>query len=242
MIRNDHSRQALAPFVGPRRPQGLHRSPSAPRLQLGPVENEFLLDSLAGLRHSVFCSELGWVPLSPDSREEDCLDPFSHHIAAWFGSEVVGYLRLVRAPDPFLTELCFRHHLGAGVNLRKTRNCAEISRMCIRKDFRLRRFPSDIGPIPLSLWLYRETYRWCRDERIRYNVFVTTRGMARLLGVQGFPLRKLSELERPADQVLSELDWTAFEDRLAGTAMLDWFRNCPECPPAAPPRSPAPGS
>jgi acyl homoserine lactone synthase len=242
MIRNDPSRQALDPFAGPRSPQGLHRSPQTPRLQLGSVENGFLLDSLAGLRHSVFCSELGWVPLSPDSREEDCLDPISHHIAAWFGSEVVGYLRLVRAPDTFLTEICFQDHLGPGVELRKTRNCAEITRMCIRRDFRLRRFPSDIGPVPLSLWLYRETYRWCRSLGIRYNVFVTTRGMARLLGIQGFPLRRLSELERPADQVLSELDWTAFDGRMEGTAMLDWFRNCPVFPLAERPRSPAPGS
>lgn len=194
-------------------------------IRLGKIRGERLLESSCRLRHSVFCSELGWLPESIDGLESDFLDPSCEHIAAWYGTEVVAYLRLTKGPGPYLVDRSFRCHLEDGAPLRRGPDAAEISRLCIQSDFRKVPFASPMGGVPLSQWLFRETYRWCLEEGVRHTLFVTTPVVARLLRLRGFPLVERSSRSDPNGvHVLAELDWREFERQAEGGPLLDWFR------------------
>lgn len=209
-------------------------------IRCGPVSGEFLREA-SGLRHQVFCDELGWLPTNASASEADFLDPICDHLAVWSDSVLVGYIRLARGPGPYLTERCFRHHLEGGTSIRSTPDTAEISRLCVRKEFRRVRASSPLGLFPLSQWLFRETYRWCMAKNVRYTFFVTTEAVARLLRHRGFPIRRMNLWNAgETTQVLSELDWREFE-ALGAKPLLDWFTGGAECPAAAPCRSPGRG-
>lgn len=180
------------------------------------------------LRHQVFCEELGWLPTVGTELEIDEFDVECDSVVAWQGEDVLGMLRLVRGPGPYMIDRYFSHHLESAPDIGRGSDVAEISRLCVRKDVRQNLFPSSNGPMPISLHLYRGTYAWARRNGVRFHYCITTPAVARLLTRQGIPLRAISRSqasEDRCDQVLSILDWREFEGQRRFSDLVEWFKS-----------------
>lgn len=121
------------------------------------------------LRYRVFCQELGWVKGGADGIETDSYDIGAVHFGVYNRAGVLaGYLRLILSPGKFMVEDEFRPLLGPGRRVRKERDTAEISRLCILPEARV--FPANCatGLCNVSQTLFRGVYHWCMAGGVRF--------------------------------------------------------------------------
>ncbi|MGC3961863.1 MAG: PEP-CTERM/exosortase system-associated acyltransferase [Rhodocyclaceae bacterium] len=123
----------------------------ASRFEIVPALTEETRDEVYFIRHDVYCRELGFEPIRPDSRESDQYDKQAVHClmrtTASSGHRLVGCARVVlTAPEdrnrPLPFELTCRNTLWRDTidpeHLQRDR-IAEVSRLAIMHDFRRRR-------------------------------------------------------------------------------------------------------
>ncbi len=196
-------------------------------------EEDFLVKTLAThdeleaafrLRHEVFCEELNWVPSSPDGMESDRYDEIAQNIGVFDGyAGLVGYVRLITAPKPFMIEKEFACLLPEDRPVRKSLDTAEVTRLCVKKE--ARHFGSNLNA---SQVLYKGIYQWSLDCGIRHLVMVVEKKYYRLLRLNGFPVRSAGDFLPMGDGVkagIITLDWRSFEEenRTRKPGLLEWI-------------------
>lgn len=167
------------------------------------------------LRHRVFCEELGWLDHAADGLESDVYD----RNAVFFGvldeaGCLLAFLRLLLPDGPFMLEHEFRSLIGADGRLKKGRDTAEVSRLCIVPEKRNYRGQGNFEIHSLSLFLYQGVYRWCLSHGIRRLYLVIEYRFFRLLRSQKFPCRLLGEPGVVPDRkksVAACMDWREYE-------------------------------
>lgn len=162
------------------------------------------------LRHDVFCDELKWVPPSQDRMEEDAYDAFAHPIGLFDETKtLVGHVRLIHAPDPFMIEKEFACLLNGDKAFSKLPNMAESTRICVKKEFRTRQ----VGSLSIAHLLYKAIYNWCLLNDARFFVTIIEKRYYRYLKIF-FPFEPLGRFLPLGDGVLSGvvfMDWRNFE-------------------------------
>lgn len=213
-------------------------------------------EAIYALRYEVYCLECGFLPPEDysDGLESDEYDPHSTHFTAHAAdSRLVGSVRLVRPPDAELFP--FEQHgaeLFPEVKLPPKELSGEISRLVVHRNWRRRvgdtlagvsreflcgtalpggasspRYPERRSNSPeILLGLYREMYRYSRENGVRYWYAAMERALARALGRLDFvfkPIGQETDYYGPVIPYLADLD--ELEDRLRerNPAMLDWF-------------------
>lgn len=167
------------------------------------------IDAAYRLRHEVFVDELRWVPPLLDGREIDQFDAF----AMPFGiispdGKVVGHVRLITSPDPFMIESVFSCLLPKDKPFIKPPNMVESTRICIKKEYR----NSTIQSMPLAHVLYKAIYNWSLINAITHMVTIIEKRYYLLLKRSKFPFESVGEFLPLGDGVL------------AGIAVIDWSR------------------
>lgn len=131
-------------------------------------------DAVFGIRHEVYCEELGFEPIRPDRKERDAYDAHSIHCllhTAQEPRELVGCTRLVMAnpakPDaPLPFEVTCARTLDRSIidpaRLPRER-IAEVSRLAVRAPFRRRR-----GEQHVPVAIHEEDYGSNRNPRFPY--------------------------------------------------------------------------
>jgi N-acyl-L-homoserine lactone synthetase len=151
------------------------------------------------LRHDVFCDELKWVPPSPEQMEEDAYDAFAHPIGLFDErNQLVGHVRLIHAPDPFMIEKEFACLLSKDKAFRKLPLMAESTRICVKKEFRTRQ----VGSFSTAHLLYKAIYNWCLLNDARFFVTIIEKRYYRYLKIF-FPFESLGRFLPLGDGVLS---------------------------------------
>lgn len=210
------------------------------------------LDELYALRYAVFCEECGFLPPSdyPDQRESDAYDDRAVHIAARDSEgRVVGTTRLVSAaPDqPFP----FESHCATFTEFQPPdpRDAVEVSRLAIRRDYRRRSGDTLDGVNPehlagrrepetqgaekrvnaplLLLGIYREMYRYCRDNDIRYWYAAMERPLKTVLRVYGVVFEAIGEEQDycgPVTPYLADLRKLEQSVGRRDPELRDWFQ------------------
>lgn len=137
------------------------------------------------LRHDVFVDELQWVPASPDGMEKDSYDSFAHPIGIFDLSaqtgkdlQLIGYVRLIPAPQLFMTEKEFACLLPRNKPFRKLSSMAESTRICIHKEYRKSLLDSSLT---IGHLLYKAIYQWCLMQDIRFFVTIVEKRYYRFL-------------------------------------------------------------
>jgi len=184
------------------------------------------------LRHRIFSEELGWVPPTGNAQERDDYDNGAIFFGVFDGNNrLKAFLRLIRAENTFMLEGEFPYLLGGDVALRKERDAAEISRLCVAPEARSKRISGNFGVHHVSMLLYKGVYLWCLRSGIRYLYLVVDRKIYRLLCAKGFPCATLGEPKVMGDGVVAVaavLDWRDFEVSCLRRRpeMLRWFTRC----------------
>jgi acyl homoserine lactone synthase len=151
------------------------------------------------LRHEVFCDELKWVPSFPDGMERDDYDAFADPIGLFDEkNELIGHVRLIIAPKPFMIEKEFACLLSKDKPFRKHSNLAESTRICIKKDCR----KITVGSFTVAHLLYKAIYQWCLLHDIRFFVTIIEKRYYRYLKMF-FPFESLGKFLPLGDGVLS---------------------------------------
>ncbi len=181
------------------------------------------------LRHRIFCDELKWVLHSTNDMESDEYD----RNAVFFGvfdenRNLVSFLRLIMPGRQFMMEKEFLSLVDPGHRIRKERDTAEISRLCVAPEARYYHKAGNFDVHKISLVLFKGVYQWCMLNKIRYLYAVTELKVYRLYCLKGFPYRLIGKPIRMPDGVTVVavmLDWYAFEtmNAVKRPAFFDWF-------------------
>jgi N-acyl-L-homoserine lactone synthetase len=156
------------------------------------------LEASFRLRHEVFCDELKWVPPSPYGMEKDAYDGFAHPIGLFDEkSQLIGHVRLIPAPKPFMIEKEFACLLPRREKTKKTINTAEVTRLCVKRENR----HSKPGSLNVSQLLYKALYQWSLSNNIRYLIMVVEKKYYRLLNLNGFPVKAVADFLPMGDGV-----------------------------------------
>jgi N-acyl amino acid synthase of PEP-CTERM/exosortase system len=174
-----------------------------------------LLEDIYALRYEVYCLECAFLEAQDfkEGLEIDEFDECSTHFAAYADdTSMVGTVRLVQPRD--VQRYPFESHCDGfeGFVMPPREETAEVSRLVVRKTYRRRRGDSMQGvsqefleqgssasitprtssvkqradsPL-LLLGLYREMYRYSRENGIRYWYAAMERSLARSLEKMGF--------------------------------------------------------
>ncbi|MBI5047609.1 MAG: GNAT family N-acetyltransferase [Deltaproteobacteria bacterium] len=123
------------------------------------------------LRHEVFVDELKWVSASPDGMEKDGYDAFANALGVFdVDNRLVGHVRLIPAPMPFMIEKEFADLLPKDEPFRKLTNMAEATRICVKKECRT----VTVNPsVTICHLLYKAIYQLCLKQDVRYLVAVS---------------------------------------------------------------------
>jgi N-acyl amino acid synthase of PEP-CTERM/exosortase system len=167
------------------------------------------------LRHRIFCDELKWVLHSTNDMESDEYD----RNAVFFGvfdenRRLVSFLRLILPDRRFMMEQEFLFLVDPGHRIRKERDTAEISRLCVAPEARRHRNAGNFDVHKISLILFKGVYQWCMLNKIRYLYAVTEQKVYRLYCLKGFPYRLIGKPARMPDGATVAavmLDWYEFE-------------------------------
>ena len=211
-----------------------------------------LLNAAFALRYQVYCLDRGFLPAEdyPDREERDEYDDHSMHFCALnLREEVVGTVRLVRPPFgmafPF-QDRCTELFVDSG--LPAARDCAEISRLVVDRDYRRRNGDSQEGisihatvdldcpPVPgerrcnspeIVLGLYRAMYTFSRRSGIEYWYAAMEKSLARRLASFHFAFCQIGpevDYYGPVAPYIAQL--SDLEDRLARSnpRLFRWFR------------------
>lgn len=179
------------------------------------------------LRHEVFVDELKWVPTSPDGMERDAYDAFAHPIGVFDEStKLIGYVRLIPAPQPFMIEKEFSCLMPKDKPFRKLSNMAESTRICIQKEYRRSLLDSSLT---IGHLLYKAIYQWCLGENLRFFVTIVEKRYHRFLKYF-FPFEPLGGFLPLGSGVMSGivlLDFRKMEAVLKETKpeFLQWMVN-----------------
>ena len=180
------------------------------------------------LRHGVFAEELAWVPCSENGLEADSYDNHAEHFGVFQNKSLLAYLRLVMPTHRFMLEKEFACLVSADHHIRKANDTCEVSRLCVKPDERATKVHTDIGSMGISMFLYRQVYKWCGQFGVRYLYLVVEYKVYRLLSMLGFPCSLVGEPTRMPDGVVAVaaiMDWREFEKRneLNRPKLIDWF-------------------
>lgn len=185
------------------------------------------LDAAFRLRHEVFANELQWVPLSKDGREKDAYDAFAVPIGIFDDNgELIGHVRLICSPSPFMIEKEFASLLSEGGLFVKTEGMAESTRICIRKGARTDAHKS----LSLAHLLYKAMYNWSLLNDIGRMVTIVEQRYFLLLKRSRFPFEPVGEFKPLGKGVMSGiivLDWRRFDMELSvkRPEFYRWFTN-----------------
>lgn len=214
-----------------------------------------LMKQIYALRYEVYCLECGF--LSPEEfqngLESDEYDDLSAHFTARnVSGELVGSLRLVQPNEGQLFP--FQHHCSVLFDnfvMPPMQECAEVSRLVVRKSYRRRPGDNLAGVCKeltgeaepqeevqaqagerrsrnpqILLGLYREMYRYSVQVGIRYWYAAMERSLARALSRFEFefqPVGLQTDYYGPVTPYIADL--RALEARMAehNPALLAWF-------------------
>lgn len=160
------------------------------------------------LRHKVFCEELNWVPRDGNGRETDIYDMFAVPIGVTsISGELVGYVRLIFSPHRFMLEKEFSVLLTPGFI--KTSDSLEITRLCVKKQYRLKHFNT------IANCLYKGVYLASLNQEARFLYMVVERSNYRRLRLTGFPVEVIGGFTKIGDVEAAalKLDLRRFEER-----------------------------
>ncbi|MFQ5586219.1 MAG: acyl-homoserine-lactone synthase [Thermodesulfobacteriota bacterium] len=181
------------------------------------LDSQEEMEAAFSLRHEVFCDELSWVPPSPDRKERDRYDGFAQSIGVFDEDmELVGNVRLIAAPDPFMVEKEFACLLPDNTELLKTAEMAEVTRLCVKKNTRNKKKHNNSPNI--SLLLYRGVYQWSLYNNIRHLTMVVEKNKYRLLRLACLPVKALDSFKEMDGGVMAGallLDLRHFEKEAA---------------------------
>ncbi len=181
------------------------------------------------LRHRVFCDELRWVAPSKTGQETDGYDENAAFVGVYDSSaRLVAFLRVLLPGHRFMIEREFRCLLGPAHVIRKARDTAEVSRLCILPEARDLRAGGNFGIYGVTMLLYKGLYLWCCLNGIRYLYLVVDRAVLRMFRSRGFPCEPVGEPARMSDgcvAVAAMLDLRKGEsdNRVNRPSMMQWF-------------------
>lgn len=177
------------------------------------------------LRHKVYSQTLKWVPESIDKLEVDKYDARATSLGMFSGAgKLIGVIRLVPAPGPFMLESEFRSCLMSDHQIRKEPDTNEITRLTVDPSLTEKGLSSR-----LLLVLLKGLYQWLIENDIRYSYMVVEKRFLRVLHILGFPCRPISpSIPLPpagAVSVAALLDWDEFrhENAMKRPAFLEWI-------------------
>jgi N-acyl-L-homoserine lactone synthetase len=167
------------------------------------------------LRHEVFCEELGWVPPLESGLEVDQYDDkavsfgvFNRH------NTLMAYIRLISSKNTYMIEKDFSILVDPTHSIRKSRDTAETSRVCVASDFRNQTFIINSEIFDISMLLFKGVYLWCLENGIRYIYTVVELKMLRYLRGKGFPCNLIGKPITMPDGTRAAaviMDWREFE-------------------------------
>ncbi len=150
-----------------------------------------LMDASYRLRYQVYCVERGFLKAEdyPDGREIDEFDRHSLHLGVVDGEgTMLATARLVKVNMIGLP--LFRHcqiYARESELYRETNRVAEISRLCVSREFRKFR----AGSIPLAITLYRAIYQASKRNGFTHWLVATEPSLQRLLASLKVPFREV---------------------------------------------------
>lgn len=181
------------------------------------LDSAWEVDAALRLRHDVFVDELRWVPPSPDGLEKDRYDAFAYPIGIFDDmNRLLGHVRLICSPDPFMIEKEFSRLLPKDGVFLKTPSLAESTRICVSRDVR----NSHVMSMTLGHLLYKAIYHWCRLNGIARLVTIVEKRYYVLLKRSKFPFEAVGDFHLLGEGVLSGiivLDWGRVENELSKT-------------------------
>ncbi len=149
------------------------------------------------LRHEVFSEELRWAPISEDRKEVDRYDSFASCLGVFdMEQRLIGYTRFITSPRPFMIDKEFAGLTTGEERIKKSRDMAEITRLCVRKQGRRADYI-----LRVSNLLYKGIYHWSLKMGIRHLVMVVDRRYYRLLRFTGIPVKMVGSFIVMPDSV-----------------------------------------
>ncbi len=116
----------------------------------------------------MFCEELGWVPPLESGLEVDQYDDkavsfgvFNRH------NTLMAYIRLISSKNTYMIEKDFSILVDPTHSIRKSRDTAETSRVCVASGFRNQTFTINSEIFDISMLLFKGVYLWCLENGIR---------------------------------------------------------------------------
>lgn len=171
------------------------------------------VNSALRLRHDVFRDELRWVPPTADGLDRDQYDDFAESIGIFENSgELVGHVRLIPAPLPYMIEKEFASLLPKD-GFSKVPGMSESTRICVRKDKR----KDTVASLSLAHLLYKAIYHWSLKSDSRYLITIIEQRYFLYLK-RFFPFVPVADFKPLGEGVMSGiavLDWRAFEESAA---------------------------
>ncbi|HLC17637.1 MAG TPA: acyl-homoserine-lactone synthase [Thermodesulfobacteriota bacterium] len=183
------------------------------------------MEAALRLRHQVFREELKWVPPSPDGLDRDEYDRYAQGIGVFDEkNELLGHVRLIHAPLPFMIEKDFASLLPQDGSFRKKRGMMEATRICIRREVRSERHLS----MTLVHLIYKAMYHWSKANEIGHLVTIVEKRYYVLLKRSKFPFRPVGDFKPLGEGVLSgviTLDWGEFDSVISSERpeFFEWF-------------------
>lgn len=185
------------------------------------------------LRHDVFREELKWVPPSPDGLDLDEYDRYAQGIGIFEEKAgLLGHVRLINAPDPFMIEKDFAKLLPKDDSFKKTAGMAESTRICVKKEARTDTHLS----MTLAHLLYKAMYHWSLSNGIKTLITIVEKRYYVLLKRSRFPFKQVGEFDMMGEGVLSgiiSLDWREFDEVISAKRpeFFEWFVRKPDLDP-----------
>jgi len=177
------------------------------------------------LRYQVFSEELKWFPENNSQKDIDKYDQYSIHFGIFSHlekleeKELVGYCCIIPPNNNFMLEEEFKDLLSEDYLLHKKQNAVEISRLVIKKTFRLNQ------GFQIRMLLYKSMYQWSIKNDVRYwYMVVDTRYLRSLQKL--FPCRQIGKIKfyqpnlptvaalldlREAEQFVSRKNWELYK-------------------------------
>lgn len=167
------------------------------------------MEAALRLRHDIFREELKWVPPLPDGLDRDEYDAYAHCIGVFDPSGLIGHVRLIPAPDPYMIEKDFSCLLPSDRPFVKPLDMAESTRICVKKE--CRKVP--VAGLSLAHLLYKAIYQWCLRNDTRHLITIIEQRYYFYLK-RFFPFEPVGEFKPLGEGVMSGiavLDWRNFE-------------------------------
>jgi len=191
------------------------------------MNDEFV--SAYKLRHKVFCEELGWIPSLENGLEVDGYDEKAMSFGVYNSNNtLMAYIRLLRSENTYMIERDFSMLVDQTHDIRKSRDTAETSRVCVAWEFRNQSIMDNNEGYDISMLLFKGVYLWCIENGIRYIYTVVELKMLRYLRGKGFPCVLLGKPLTMPDGTRAAaviLDWSEFDvvNREKKPHLWAWF-------------------